>query len=75
VLGRRLNQRQFESALALIGPMGEMIEKMQQVILAHHPVGVAPDECPVCIRYEDELAPVLERWADGRAKVLEHWDV
>ena len=72
---RKVRREQITSVFQLVGPMGEMIEKMQQVILAHHPTGVAPDDCPVCLRYEEELAPVLERWSDGRAKVLEHWDV
>ena len=75
MLGRRLNQRQFESALALIGPMGEMIEKMHEVVLAHHPTAITADDCPVCAAYQDELQPILDRWADVRAKVLEHWDV
>jgi hypothetical protein len=72
---RRSEERQVRSALGLIGPMGEMIEKMHEVILAHHPAGFSAADCPVCSLYEDEMEPILNRWADVRAQVLEHWDV
>lgn len=77
MLGRtgKLGQEQVKSALELIGPMGETIEKMHEVILAHHPAAVIADDCPVCQAFAAELAPVLDRWMDARAKVLEHWDV
>jgi len=63
---RKIRPEQIESVFQLVGPMGEMIEKMHEVVLAHH---------PICAAYQDELQPILDRWADVRAKVLEHWDV
>jgi hypothetical protein len=72
---RKLRREQIESVFQLIGPMGEVIEKMHQVILAHHPAGVPADDCPVCSTFAGELQPILDRWADVRSKVLEHWDI
>ena len=73
--GRRLQQEQIRSAFQLIGPMGEMIEKLHEVILAHHPVVMHAADCAVCAAYQAELMPILNKWADVRARVEEHWDV
>jgi hypothetical protein len=72
---RKIRREQIESVFQLVGPMGEMIEKMHEVVLAHHPAGFTADDCPVCAAYQAEMEPILERWGDVRAKVLEHWDV
>lgn len=55
----------------LIEPMGEMIETMHQVILAHHPAGFTAEDCPVCLAYQSQMEPILERWADVRAQAAE----
>lgn len=65
---------QVRSALQLIGPMGDVIEVMQKIIVAHHPAGYA-DDCPVCRDFATEFIPALDRWADAKAQVEEHWDV
>lgn len=75
MLRHRLNRHQVQTSLGLIGPMGEMIEAMRDVILAHHPAGVGADDCPVCVAFEDVLAPIVRRWDDARAQVEEHWNV
>jgi hypothetical protein len=63
----REQERQIRTALQLIAPMGEMIEAMHKVILAHHPAAVHSDDCPVCQSFQDELEPIMERWANVRA--------
>jgi len=69
-LGREQQQR-ITTALRLIEPMGEMIELMHRVILAHPPADVTEDDCPVCGHYAAEIAPTLQRWADAHAKAAE----
>ena len=71
----RTQERQIRAALGLLEPMGEVIEKMHEVILAHHPAGFDADDCPVCSAFTTELGPILDRWNDARARVQEHWDV
>jgi hypothetical protein len=72
---RKATQRQVQVALELIGPMGDMIESLHEIIVAHHPTGVVADDCPVCQRFAEQMGANLERWADVRAKVVEHWPV
>lgn len=73
MLRSRLNREQIRTALQLVGPMSEMIEKMHEIILAHHPAGVVADECPVCFAFQGEMESILKRWADVRAQAAEHW--
>lgn len=72
---RRLQEQQVRSALQLIGPMGDMIETMHKVIVAHHPAGFTADDCPVCLAYQDQMEVILRRWEDVRSVAAEHWPV
>jgi len=71
----RVRREQITSALQLIEPMGDMIETLHKIILAHHPAAIDADDCPVCSAFAAEMVPILDRWTDVRSQVMEHWDV
>lgn len=67
----REQEQQIRTAIRLLEPMGEMIETMHKVILAHHPAAVNAGQCPVCESFQGELAPILDRWMNLRAQAAE----
>ena len=67
----REQQAQIRSALQLLEPMGEVIEMLHKIILAHHPACIDDGECPVCLSFNEVLVPMLDRWADARAQAAE----
>lgn len=72
---RRAQAEQMRAAIGLIEPMGLMVEKIQEVLEAHHPAGFDADDCPVCLSYQHEMQEILDHWADARSRVQEHWDL
>lgn len=67
----RDQQQQIRSALRLIEPMGEIVEMLHAIILAHHPACIDHDECAVCRSFDERLTPLLDRWADLRSQAAE----